>query len=74
MRYFYEYKYKNGCKVGGHNLESIIVKDNKILLKGADLIKTYDDYEYYNWSEVINMNEIEYLKIEPMEELEGNNE
>ena len=21
MRYFYEYKYKNGCKVGGHNLE-----------------------------------------------------
>lgn len=23
MRYYYEYKEKNGCKVGGHNLEKI---------------------------------------------------
>ena len=74
MRFFYEYKYKNGCKVGGHNLENIIVKENKILLKGVDIYPTYDDDEYHWWTEVIDMNEIEYLKIEPMEELEGNNE
>lgn len=23
MKYYYEYKEKNGCKVGGHNLEKI---------------------------------------------------
>lgn len=74
MRYFYEYKYKNGCKVGGHNLENIIIKDNKILLKGVDIIPTYYDEEYFWWTETIDMNEIEYLKIEPMEEQDGNNE
>ena len=74
MRYFYEYKYKNGSKVGGHNLENIIIKDNKILLKGVDIIPTYYDKEYHWWKQIIDMDEIEYLKIEPMEELEGNNE
>ena len=43
MRYFYEYKYKNGCKVGGHNLEEIKVIDNYIFLKGVDIIPTYYD-------------------------------
>lgn len=68
MRYFYEYKYKNGCKVGGHNLENIIIKDNMILLKGVDIIPTYYDQEYHYWTEPIDTHEIEYLKIEPMKE------
>lgn len=70
MRYLYEYKCKKGNRVvGGHNLENIIVKENKILLKGVDIIPTYDG-EYRWWTEVIDMNEIEYLKIEPMQEQE----
>lgn len=73
MRYFYEYKYKNGCKVGGHNLENIIIKDNIILLKGVDIIPTYYDEEYHYWTQTLDMNEIEYLKIEPMQELEEGN-
>lgn len=75
MRFFYEYKYKKGNRiVGGHNLENIIIKENKILLKGVDIYPTNYDTEYHWWSETIDMNEIEYLKIEPMEEMEGNNE
>lgn len=66
MRYYYEYKYKNGCMVGGHNLENIIIKDNKILLKGVDIYPTYFDDEYHYWGETIDMNKIDYLKIEPM--------
>lgn len=66
MRYFYEYKYKkNNRVVGGHNLEKIIVQDDTIILKGVDIIPTYD-YEAHYWGETIDMNEIEYLKIEPM--------
>ena len=51
MRYFYEYKYKNGNRmVSGHNLENIITRDNKIILKGVDIIPTYYDDEYhYHW-------------------------
>ena len=66
MRYFYEYKNKNGCKVGGHNLENIIIKDNIILLKGIDVIPTYYDEEYHYWTQIIDMNEIDYLKIKLM--------
>lgn len=72
MRYFYEYKYKNGNRmVGGHNLESIVIKGNVIVLKGADMIPTYYDDEYHYWGETIDMNEIEYLKIEPMKKESG---
>lgn len=74
MRYFYEYKYKNGSKVGGHNLEKIIIDNNIIILKGVDIIPTNYDTEYHWWKQLLDMEEIEYLKIEPMEELEGNNE
>ena len=70
MRYFYEYKYINGAKFGGHNLENIITKDNIIVLKGVDILPTYYGEEYHYWSQTIDMNEIEYLKIEPMQELE----
>ncbi len=70
MRYFYEYKYKSGNKVGGHNLEEIKIKDNYILLKGVDIIPTYYDNEYHYWTQKLDMNEIEYLKIIPMEEVE----
>ena len=69
MRYFYEYKYKSGCKVGGHNLENIIIRDNKIILKGVDILSTYYDKEYSYWTQTLDMNEIEYLKIEPMKEM-----
>lgn len=69
MRYFYEYKYKSGCIVGGHNLESITTEGNKIILEGVDIM-TYYDEEYRSWTQEIDMNEIEYLKIEPMKEVE----
>ena len=69
MRYFYEYKYKNNRKVGGHNLENITIRDNKIILKGVDILQTYYDEEYHYWTETLDMNEIEYLKIEPMKEV-----
>ena len=71
MRYFYEYKYKNGCKVGGHNLENIIARDNYIKLLGVDIIKTNYDYKKQHWGTLLDMNEIEYLKIEPMKKENG---
>lgn len=67
MRYYYEYKYKNGNRmVGGHNLEKIEFYDNYIKLLGVDIIPTNYDYEEQNWGTFLDMNEIEYLKIEPM--------
>ena len=71
MRYFYEYKYKNGCKVGGHNLETIEFYDNYIKLCGRDIIPKNYDYEEQHWGTLLDMNEIEYLKIEPMLEKEN---
>ena len=68
MRYYYEYKYKNGCKVGGHNLEKLEFYENYLKLSGVDIISIYD-YEERYWSILLNMNEIEYLKIEPMIEI-----
>lgn len=66
MKYFYEIKYKNGRINAGHNLENIITKGNIILLKGVDIIPTYYDEEYHYWTIKIDMNEIDYLKIEQM--------
>ena len=66
MKYYYEYKEKNGCKVGGHNLENIDFFDNYIRLLGVDIIPTNYDYEKQHWGILLDMNEIEYLKIEPM--------
>ena len=72
MRYFYEYKYKRGNgMVGGHNLENIIIRDNKIILKGVDIMPTYYDDEHHYWTQTLDMNEIEYLKIWPMLEKEN---
>lgn len=70
MRYYYEYKYKNGNKVGGHNLEKIDFFDNYIRLLGVDIIQTIYDYEEQHWGTLLDMNEIEYLTIRPMEEEE----
>lgn len=70
MRYFYEYKEKNGSIVGGHNLENIIIDNNIIFLKGVDIIKSYDDYDYNYFHFILNMDQIEYLKITPMFEEE----
>lgn len=64
MRYYYEYKEKNGCKVGGHNLEEIKIIDGYIKLTGIDIINEIPQY----WDIMLDMNEIEYLKIEPMSE------
>ena len=71
MRYFYEYKEKDGCRVAGHNLEKIIIKGNKIVLQGVDIIQKYQGVDYKYWGTILDKDEIEYLKIEPMQELEN---
>ncbi len=68
MKYYYEYKLKNGAKVGGHNLEKIIIKDNVIILEGVDTLMDCDGKYDQHWISIINDGKIEYLKIEPMEE------
>lgn len=71
MKYYYEFKYKNGTKISGHNLEKIeFLKNNYIKLSGVDIIQTNIDYEEQHWSSIVCMKEIEYLKIEPMLEKE----
>lgn len=67
MRYFYEYKEKNGVKVGGHNLEEIQQYKDIIILKGVDIIQT-EDYEYHYWVQKLDMKNIKYLTIMPMED------
>ncbi len=69
MKYFYEYKLKNGAIVGGHNLEQIEFRCNYLLLNGVDIIRTQDFDKQY-WCIILHMNEIEYLKIIPMYEEE----
>ena len=72
MRYYYEYKYKKGNRmVGGHNLEKIEFFDNYIRLLGVDIVQTIYDYEISHWGTLLDMNEIEYLKIWPMLEEEN---
>ena len=71
MKYFYEYKYKNGCMVGGHNLEKIDFFDNFIKLYGVDFIPTIYGCEEKHWRTLLDMKEIEYLKIEPILEKEN---
>ena len=71
MKYYYEYKEKNGCKVGGHNLETIDFFDNYIRLLGVDIIQTNYGYKEQYWRTLLDMNNIEYLKIEPMLEKEN---
>lgn len=71
MKYYYEFKYKNGTKISGHNLEKIeFLENNYIKLSGVDIIQTNIDYEEQHWSSIVCMKEIEYLKIEPMLENE----
>lgn len=62
--YYYEYKCKTGSKVGGHNLQEIKFNGNILILAGYDFI---DDKALF-WRDVIDMKEIEYLKINLMEE------
>lgn len=71
MKYYYEYKCKNGCTVGGHNLEKIEFYNNYIGLSGVDIIPTKYDYETQYWRTLLDINEIEYLKILPMLEEEN---
>lgn len=74
MKYFYEYKIKNGAKVGGHNLEKIIIKDDLIILEGVDILMDCDGEYDHHWKSIINNVKIEYLKIEPMEEEDKTND
>lgn len=67
MKYYYEYKEKNGAKVGGHNLEDIQQYKDIIILKGVDIIPN-EEYEYHYWAQKLDMNNIEYLTIMPMKE------
>lgn len=66
MKYFYEYKEKNGAIVGGHDLESISLKGNLIVLQGEEsktcLCQEVSPY----WSTILNADDIEYLTIRPM--------
>lgn len=71
MRYYYEYKEKNGCIVGGHNLEKIEFFEHYIRLLGVDILPTIYDCVVSYWRTLLDMNEIEYLKIEPMKEESG---
>lgn len=66
MKYYYEYKFKNGSKVGGHNLERIEFSYNYIQLWGKDIIATSYDCEASRFGILLDVNEIEYFKIEPM--------
>lgn len=70
--YYYEYTEKNGCLIGGHNLEKIEFYDNYIKIYGTDFIPTIYGCEEKPWGTLLNMNEIEYLKIWPMLEEENN--
>ena len=70
MRYYYEYKYKNGSYVAGHNLEYIEFYDECVWLLGVEIVHTMDDYEERFWGTTLDVSEIEYLKIEPMLEKE----
>ena len=70
MKYFYEYKYLNGCKFGGHNLEEIRINENNILLIGKDKLELNNEIYEEPFNIYIDMSEIEYLKIEPMKEVE----
>lgn len=68
MKYYYEYKIKNGAKVGGHNLEKITIIDDVITLEGFDTLMDCDgEYDSY-WRTLLKHREIEYIKIKPMEE------
>lgn len=72
MKYYYEFKYKNGTKISGHNLEKIeFLENNYIKLSGVDIIQTNIDYEEQHWSSIVCMKEIEYLTIRPMLEKEN---
>lgn len=70
MKYYYEYKEKNGCKVGGHNLEDIEFYDNYIILSSLDDIPTIYGKKQH-WIITLIINQLDYLKIEPMVEKEN---
>ena len=52
------------------DLEKIEFFGNYIKLSGVDIIPMNYDYEEQHWGTLLDMNEIEYLKIEPMLEKE----
>lgn len=67
--YYYEYKYKNGCKVGGHNLIEIEIYDDYIKLWCKDILNTTEGIKADLIPIVLNKNEIKYLKLAPMQNI-----
>lgn len=68
--YFYEYKYKNGGITSGYNLERVEFYDHYIKLCGVDIIHSIKGSHLEYWFTLLDMKEIEYLKIESMIVLE----
>lgn len=66
MKYYFEYKIKNGSSVGGHNLDDINFFDDYLTLSGFDIYNTNYGLKKEYWSIRLDVNEIEYLKIEPI--------
>ena len=59
--------YNGKVYCGFDGLQAQVFED---ILKGVDIMPTYYDEEYHYWTQTLDMNEIEYLKIEPMKEVE----
>lgn len=66
MKYFYEFKEKNGFKCFGYNLYKIKLTEKYIQLFGVDIIPTTYDFEKQHWSICLYIEKLEYLKIKPM--------
>lgn len=65
MKFYYEYKEKNGCIVAGHNLDNLEFFDKFIRLSGEDIILTNCGFQSYPWVIYLHYKDIEYFKIMP---------
>lgn len=70
MGYYCEFKYKSGEINRVHNLVKIDTQgNNKIILQGLNLMASFET-EVIPYKIILEKEEIEYLKIEPMEDEE----
>lgn len=70
MGYYCEFKYKGGEINRVHNLVRIDTQgNNKIILQGLNLMVSFET-EITPYKIILEKDEIEYLKIEPMEDEE----
>lgn len=70
MRFYYEYRDKNGLCSAGHNLTAIKILDYLIELSGIDIIDATRGLYTQPWSILLDMRNIDFLRIIPMEEEE----